>query len=207
MPSPARRNPVSVALAHAASLAHAVWMRKHGAGRALALMGLLCAGPAQAAPEPAVLEAAVRKHLHIFVTLPERRESGEGLSIDDHGELEIRFLRTLPTARRDAAVCQGIRWLLLGRLAGADGIGALFRALPEIQSVALVFYELETRLAVDAEQGYVQSRSANPVARIRIGREKGEALDPVVVDRLLGPETCLSNGRTLVDAIWTNEPQ
>ncbi len=182
-------------------------MRKHGAGRALALMGLLCAGPAQAAPEPAVLEAAVRKHLHIFVTLPERRESGEGLSIDDHGELEIRFLRTLPTARRDAAVCQGIRWLLLGRLAGADGIGALFRALPEIQSVALVFYELETRLAVDAEQGYVQSRSANPVARIRIGREKGEALDPVVVDRLLGPETCLSNGRTLVDAIWTNEPQ
>jgi hypothetical protein len=206
MPNPARRRRLSTALTHAASLVHAAWKRKCGSGLslALALVAAMWPSPVRSAPDAADLEAAVRKHLHIFITLPDRRESGEGVSLDDHGELEIRYLRTLPASRRDAALCQGIRWLLLGRLAGAGGIGALFRALPEVQSVVLVYYELETRLALDAEQRYVQTRSASPRARIRIGREKGETLDPAVVDRLLGPETCLSNGRTLVDALWTN---
>lgn len=206
MPEPAPTSLVSTALAHAASLAQAIGMRKRVAGflRGLALTGALWPLPGRAAPDAGELEAAVRKHLHIFLTLPDRRESGEGISLDDHGELEIRFLRTLPPKRRDALLCQGIRWLLLGRLEGADGVGGLFRALPEVESVALVFYELETRLTLDAQQVYVQARSATPRARIRVSREKGEALDPLVVERLLGPETCLANGRTLVDAVWTN---
>ncbi len=82
-----------------------------------------------------------------------------------------------------------------------QGLGAL----PQVQSVTLVFYELETTLQADAAGGYQQRRRAVPRARFRVGREKGAALDPVAVDMLLGPETCLSNGRNLLDLLWTPE--
>ena len=163
-------------------------------------------GEARADPPGAArLEVVVQKALGIFLALPDRRERGEGLSLDDHGELEIRFQRSLPPTKRDAFLCQGIRWVLLGRLDKATGIGALFRSLPDVKSVVLVFYELETRLKADADGGYAQSRRAVPSARFRISREKALTLDPNAMERLLGPETCLSNGRNLLDLLWAPE--
>lgn len=169
----------------------------------LALSLAFATSPVRAFAQPTEeLETAVQKHLNLFLTVPERRESGEGITLDDHGELEIRLLRTLPPERRRGILCQGVRWLLLGRLQRADGIGGLFSALPDVTGVALVFYELETTLKVDARGEYSQVRHATPRARIRVSRERGEGLDRAAVDRMLGPDTCLENGEKLVDAIW-----
>lgn len=189
---------------HRSSLAERRRVRKLGVVSWVLGFCLLAAPPvAHASPDAVRLEAAVSKHLHLFLAVPERRESGEGITLDDHGDLEIRFLRSLPPTKQDAFVCQGIRWLLLGRLKKADGVAGLFRALPDVRSVTLVFYALETTLQADAAGGYEQRRRAVPRARFRVGREKGAALDPAAVDALLGPETCLSNGRNLLDLLWT----
>jgi len=188
---------------HGASLSERATGGKRAAGLALAALLALPGGGvrgATAGDELALMEA-VQRHLHIYLTRPERRESGEGVTLDSTGELEIRFLRTLPAERREAWLCQGIRWLLVGRLAGADGIAALFRAVPEAQSAALVFYELETALQADAKGRYDQRRHATPRARMRISRERGLTLDSAAVARELEPGACLENGERLLDSI------
>lgn len=162
------------------------------------------AGPTHArTPTPAErqIEAAVHRHLSVFLTTRDRREESERVALDGD-RLEVWFMRPLPRANRAEALCDGFRWIIRGRLAGSTGIQALFAALPEIESVTLVFYELETKVQPDAEGRYTQLREASARARYTVTRQRAGMVDPVAAARALEGDGCASRGEALVDGFW-----
>jgi hypothetical protein len=168
----------------------------------LALAVLLAlASPARAAPSPEEAGEAVDRHLALFLALPDRREHDEGVRVF-RDRLEIWFLRPVRRADRDDAACDAARWLLAGRLARADGIGALFAALPDVREVALVFYGVETHVEPDAKGRYTQQRNATPHARVTITRDKAALLDPKGVRALLQGPGCTDRAKDLLDVFW-----
>jgi len=112
------------------------------------------------------------------------------------------MLRKVPAERREAVLCQGVRWLLLGRLASVGGIAALFAARPDVTAVELTFHGVETDVAPGRDGRYVQSRRERPNARLRVSREQGEGLDKIRVDAALAPGRCLDSARTYLDELW-----
>lgn len=156
--------------------------------------------PAAAAVPPEV-EAAVAKNLGIYSAVPPRRDADETITLD-RGRLEIRFLDTLSGARREPGLCNGLRWLLVGRLAGGGGARAVFDALLDVDEVALIFYAVETHVEPGRDGRYVQQRAVVPQARFTIRRETAARLDPAVLSKTLVGARCVSLGRGLVDELW-----
>ncbi len=171
---------------------------------ALAVL-LLFGAPAPAAEEGAPRElpevAAVQEALGLYLALPDRREAGERVVVQGD-RLEAWFLRPLPRDGRDAALCDGFRWLLGGRLEASPGVQALFEAMPGIETVTLVFYDLETRVEAAARGGYQQLRNAAPVARYTMSRSRAKLIRPADARAALAGSSCVTNGRSLVDAFW-----
>lgn len=166
---------------------------------ALALLVLL-SGVSRAAVPPEV-EAAVAKGLGVYSTVAPRRDLDETISLD-RGRLEIRFLDSLSGARRDAGLCNGLRWLLVGRLAAGGGAKTVFAALPEVDEIALVFYAVSTRVEPDRAGRYTQQREVLPRARFVIRRETAARLDAAILTQTLVGARCVSVGRGLVDELW-----
>ena len=102
---------------------------------------LICAPISSAAQgqssENQRLETLVAKHLGIFVTVPKQRDPSERIVLEN-GTLTIGFLKSL---KRDqaAALCQGGRWLLTGRLARTAGARALFAPTRQLSEFASNF--------------------------------------------------------------------
>ncbi len=173
--------------------------RATGLGIVVLLTGFAhAATPTQAERQ---VEAAVQEALGVYLTVPERRESFEGVRLDGD-RLEVWFLRPLSRGGRSAALCDGFRWLVRGRLQASTGIRALFAALPEIESVTLVFYDLETQVEPDREGRYTQKRSAAPQARYMLSRERAGLVQPAAAARALQGDTCAARGEALVDGFW-----
>lgn len=173
---------------------------------ALRIVGVaaLMVGAASAAkPSPAEQqrEAAVQEALGIYLTVPDRRESFERVRLDGD-RLEVWFMRPMSRGKRAATLCEGFRWLVRGRLEASKGVGALFEALPEIESVTLVFYELETTVEPDREGRYTQKRGAVPRARYMLSRERAGLVQPAAAARALRGAGCTSRGEALVDGFW-----
>lgn len=164
------------------------------------LLLLPAAASAQEAPLPAD-EAAVQTHLGIYLTVPSRRDSGERV-LRNQERLEIWFQRTLPDKRRDRILCEGFRWLLGGRLESSAGVRALFNALPGINEVVLVFYEVETGIEPQANGKYLQVRGAGPRARYAISRNKALQINPAAVGKALAGGNCVAAGERMVDTFW-----
>ncbi len=164
---------------------------------ALVLLCLPVAGWAAPAFDP---QAAVQTHLGLFLTVPTRRDEGERIQLT-RDRLEIWFLKPLGTAP-DEAVCDGLRWLLTGRLAQSAGAHALFQALPGVQQITLVFYAVETEVAPEGDGHYRQRRSAAPQARFTISRERAASLNPKQLRSTLTGARCVPLGRRLVDELW-----
>ena len=146
--------------------------------------------------------ATVARHLGLFLTVPARRAHFERVELRADGTLGIHMLRKVPAERREAVLCQGVRWLLLGRLASVGGIAALFGARPDVTAVELTFHGVETDVAPGRDGRYVQSRRERPNARLRVSREQGEGLDKIRVDAALAPGRCLDSARTYLDELW-----
>lgn len=147
-------------------------------------------------------ERAIANHLGIFLTRPNRREEYERIERDGD-RLEIWFLRPVPRGARETTWCDGFRWLLTGRLDGADGVGALFSAEPTLSEVSLVFYDIETAVTADARGWYTQSRKPVPLARFTVSRGRAAMLDSAVLRETLKGPGCAKLGTTLVDAFWS----
>ncbi|MCA9537343.1 MAG: hypothetical protein KC620_00560 [Myxococcales bacterium] len=168
----------------------------------LANVASVCAqGAADVAADTNSLESAVQAHLGVFLTTPALRDAAEGLRIQ-RDALEIWFLRPIEPKKRDAALCDGFRWLLLGRLAETHGVGALFAARSDLERVTLVFYDVETHVAPDRDGRYVQKRTPAPQARFTIGRGTAANLDPKVLEGTLRGPRCVTLGKSLVDLFW-----
>ncbi len=147
------------------------------------------------------MELAVQKHLSIYLTTRSRREASERVVLEGD-RLEVWFMRPLPRSKRGDFLCDGFRWLIRGRLAGSTGIRALFAALPEIENVTLVFYELETKVEPDAQGHYTQLRNASARARYTVSRQRANMVDPVAAARALNGAGCAARGEALVDGFW-----
>jgi len=156
---------------------------------------------AQPTPAELQMEAAVQKHLGIYLAVRARREASERVVVEGD-RLEVWFQRPLPRTQRAEVLCDGFRWLIRGRLKASTGVGALFAALPEIESVTLVFYELETKVEPKADGRYRQLRNAVPQARYRVSRSRAELVDPMVASKALRGAGCAGRGEALVDAFW-----
>lgn len=166
------------------------------------LAGGVAGGPSRADATDANYSEAVRKHLGLFLTVPERREQHERVELRADGTLSIHMVRALPDERREAVLCQGARWLLLGRLTATGGVSALFAEAPEVSGVELVFYTVETSVAPGPDGRYRQTRTERPSARMSLGRERGAGLDKKAVDAMLAPGRCLDGARDLLDELW-----
>jgi hypothetical protein len=185
------------------------WRRAGDAVRVLVMPCLLgfAPGVVQAADtsESEALDAdavAVQKQLGLFLTVPARRDAFERVERRPDGTLAIHLLRALPKGRREAVLCQGARWLLVGRQASSSGVATLFAALPEITAVELVFYGVDTEVSPGPDGRYEQKRRERPVARFRISREQGDGLSRSRVDAELAPGRCLDAARALLDELW-----
>jgi hypothetical protein len=168
-------------------------------------LGFFVVWPLLAQAEPAAdaeAAAAVQTHLGLFLTTEDRREASELVTHRDE-RLEIWFLRTVGPTQRDAAVCDGARWLLTGRLEKSTGARGLFAALPGVDEVVLVFYKLETRVKPDAQGRYQQVRDVSPEARFTLSRDKALQLDPATLRGTLVGDRCASLGVSLLDGVWT----
>ncbi len=162
------------------------------------MLGLLICAPAQVVAQTAM--QSVQTHLGLYVTTPDRREAGE--QVNQEGDRrEAWFLYPMPRARRADATCAGLRWLLTGRLAKSQGARALFAALPEVETVALVFYDVETSVRPDAKGRYRQTRKRVEHARFEITRQKAEILRPAVLKETLRGARCQMVGKSLVDLL------
>jgi hypothetical protein len=168
-------------------------------GIALALM-LLMPQRGQGV-EPERLEALVNTHLGLFLMVPERRDAGERVVLRG-GRLEIWFLRPIGRADRAHALCDGARWLLSGRLAATQGVGALFRAAPAVTEVTLVFYTVDTRVEPGGDGRYRQFRTAAPTARFRVGRDRASGIDPALARTQLTGDACAKRAERLLDEVW-----
>lgn len=149
----------------------------------------------------AAAEEAVQSTLGIFLTTPDRREQHERVAVQS-GRLEIWFLRPVRRQDGDRPVCDGLRWLLTGRLADVPGVRALFEQLPSVDDVTLVFYDLETTVQPDASGRYRQLRNAAPQARFSVSRASATQLNPKLLEAQLQGPGCVALGRRLVDSVW-----
>ena len=189
------------------------WLGRHGL-KALFLGAVMATSPlaslraeeveakTTSEPESSEFDALVHRHLGLFLARADRREAFEGVALDGAATLRIRFLRTLPLARRDEILCDGLRWLLVGRLAQGGGASALFASAPEVAALTLEFYELSTTVTPDAKGKYQQTRAAEPRARFRVSRETAGRLDTAMLPEVLKGKDCLVDGAPLIDELW-----
>lgn len=145
---------------------------------------------------------AIEEALGVFIVHPERREALEGVVIKGK-RAEVWFLRPLKVSI-EAARCDAFRWLLTGRLAGASGIGPVFKAWPELEQVTLVFYAVETEVNPDGRGGYSQRRGAVRHLEVTLSRERSLSLDHGRLRRTLAGDydACVKAGQQLVDHFW-----
>lgn len=174
--------------------------------RAAALLLLLApslsATPAEAARRDRAVLAAVQKHLGIYSTIGSARDPSEQVKLTQKG-VEVWFLRPVPPAERDAAVCEGTRWLLTGRLDASAGARALFAERGELDRVTLVFYELVTDVDRNRQGRYDQKRTPTPHARFSISRARAEQLDAAALKSTLSGARCSSLAGSVLDELWT----
>lgn len=168
------------------------------------LLALLAAAPVGASTRSRATEAAVQRHLGIFLTPPEFRDPAERVEVR-RDEAEIWFLRPISAEKRDEALCEGARWLLVGRLDAADGIGQVFRARDALDRVTLVFFDVETDVDLDRNGRYVQKRNPAPHAKFTVSRKRAAALDPLALDRALSGRGCVESAREVLDTLWVRE--
>lgn len=144
------------------------------------------------------LEAA----LDAYLIHKPKREALEGVIVKGR-RAELWFLRNLDVNVEDAK-CDALRWLLLGRFKTSKGVRAVFEAYPELETVALVFYRVETRVRVGARGEYVQDRTAVRTLEVSIDREKGSKLNRKILEPALRKNrgACIDAGEAAVDHHW-----
>jgi len=175
------------------------------------ILGALCAwstfSVAQTPTVDADIEAVsrlVQTHLGLYVTRPERRDQGERVYLRQR-QLEAWLHKPLSPKTAEAAVCQGARWLLTGRLRKSRGAGALFAARPDIGQVTLVFYGVQTRVDPDRNGRYQQRRTVEPHARFTVSRERAQQLSPEALAAQLSAADCGKTARVVLDELWVKK--
>ncbi len=176
-----------------------------------ALLLALCSPVAaqDEAPVPGLSEerrkdiaASIESALDVYLVHKPKREALEGVIVQ-RGRAEVWFLRNLDVNQQDAK-CDALRWLLLGRFQTSKGVRAAFEANPEMETVALVFYRVETRVRVGARGEYVQDRTAVRTLEVSIDRTKGKVLNRKLLEAALrgNRDTCIAKGEAAVDHHW-----
>mgnify|MGYP007096624907 CR=1 FL=1 len=167
------------------------------------ICSLVTVGAARGSPAPPSKdEIAVQAALGLFLALPDRREAGERVVRRQQG-IEIWYLRPVSRGTRADALCDGMRWLVAGRLTSAPGANDLFARLPGIDELTLVFYDLETSVEPDARGRYRQARNARPQARFTLRRGTAAKLQPAPARVALQGGGCVAAGRQMLDEVWT----
>jgi hypothetical protein len=163
--------------------------------------------PAAAAPDLSAeqrqdMATDIESALDIYLVHKPKREALEGVIVQ-RDRAEVWFLRNLDV-NRDDAKCDALRWLLLGRFKTSKGVRDVFEAYPTVQTVALVFYRVETRVRVGARGEYVQDRTAVRTLEVSIDRPKGSVLNRKLLEPALrgSREACIANGEAAVDHHW-----
>lgn len=170
---------------------------------ALALASIGGSSPVEAAPDRTrIIKAAVQQHLGLYVTTPQFRDPAERVIVQ-RGAVEAWFLRPISPRERDAALCEGARWLLTGRMEESAGASALFAARSGVDQLTLVFYDVQTNLQLDRKGRYVQKRTARPEARFTISRARAAQLDPKALRQTLRGARCGAVAASLLDSLWS----
>jgi hypothetical protein len=167
-------------------------------------LSTLCCAVALIAPSSAAARAradAVERALGVYLIRPERREADERVRWPSPSEAEVWFQRDVTPETRDSAVCDAVRWLLLGRLSASHGVFPLFDEDAALERVTMVLFAIGTSVAPNQAGAYEQRRAVRPVGRVSITRDTAAALDrDQLKGALAGPE-CARRGATLVDEV------
>lgn len=167
-------------------------------------LGALCCMAAFVVPQQAVAQAradAVERALGVYLVRPERREADERVRWPSASEAEVWFQRDVSPETRDTAVCDALRWLLIGRLDASRGVLPLFDEDATLERVTLVLFAIDTSVAPDESGAYEQRRAVRPVGRVSVTRETARVLDrDRLKGALSGPE-CARRGASLVDEV------
>jgi hypothetical protein len=144
----------------------------------------------------------IEEGLGVYLIHPDKREALERVLVSG-GRAEVWFLRTLEVNSEDAK-CDALRWLLLGRLNTSDGARSIFERYPDVETIALVFYTVETRVRVTARGEYEQSRTAVRTLEVSVDRARGLALNRKTLEPALRASrtSCIAVGEESVDYHW-----
>lgn len=118
------------------------------------------------------------------------------------GRAEVWLLESLEQGDLSKKICDGVRWLLGGRLKRSLGARDAFMKLAELRELSLIFYKVKTRVNPNLEGQYLQQRSPMPVARFTISKERAMMLHSERVLTLLQGTQCESQARDLLDDLW-----
>jgi hypothetical protein len=176
------------------------------------LMGLvsgLCvqaqAQEAQPQQDQSNRDKKILQPLDLFLTSPEYRDRDEGVKWSADGRAELWFLESLEYGELDRKVCEGVRWLISGRLARSKGVIAAFNDVPMLKEVTLIFYRIQTKVDPGLYGKYEQSRVPISVARFSISRENAKQLNADVVNQQLDGPGCIERARLFLTDLWISD--
>jgi len=146
----------------------------------------------------------VQAHLGLYVTRLDRRDEGEQVYVRRE-RLEAWLLRPISAESVEKALCEGASWLLTGRLRASRGVGPLFEARPETETMSLIFYDVKTRVDPDRDGRYRQRRAIEPQARFSVDRARFSQLDAANLETQLRGADCVRNARVILNEMWVKE--
>jgi len=151
-------------------------------------------------------ETLVELNLGIYSTLARLRDSHERSFIKGQ-TLEIWYrkdLRKLSVAERSKFLCSSVKWLIIGRRAASKGLNQLFKSAPQLETVKMVTYDLDTSVALDKAGKYDQRRKVKPLLIISMTKEKLSQIDASKVKLSLERDRCDSSAKRIVSKFWTS---
>jgi hypothetical protein len=154
-----------------------------------------------ASAQPTPSAALTAGALDAFLTTPTYRDPDEG-ERRERDRVEVWLLESLERGDLNAKLCDGVRWLLAGRLKRSGGARAAFERDPTLRDISLIFYKVKTRVNPDLSGRYIQSRTPMPVARFSISREQALSLNNERLKPLLSGAGCVEQGRALINDLW-----
>ena len=160
---------------------------------------------AQRQQEQSNRDNKILQPLDLFLTSPEYRDRDEGVRWSADGRAELWFLESLEYGDLDRKVCEGVRWLLSGRLARSKGVLAAFNALPNLNEVTLIFYRVQTKVDPGLYGKYEQSRVPISVSRFTVSREGATQLNAKIVNQHLKGPGCIERARLFLTDLWISD--
>lgn len=148
-------------------------------------------------------EADIAKLFNIYLINPERRASGDRVSIKGD-TATIYYWESAAKRKPDEVICDAFEYLLLGRTTYGRGARVAFDKYPAIQKFELSLYDLETSTRRGEKIGeIVPTQRVFEYLRIGVLRSSlmGKSFHAEDVKKMIEDKRCPEVGKSFIDSV------